>query len=404
MKKTLVMALAATTALSTGAFAEEITEFRIGILGGENAQDRMNSYQCLADYTTEVLGVETKLFAPADYNGVIQGLLGGTIDMAWLGASSYAATYLQDPDAVDPVLIKVNVDGSIGYHSIGFARIDSGIASLDDMEGKVFGFGDPNSTSGYLIPSIEIPQYKDGVTMESGEYFGEVKFTGGHEQTIVAVNNGDIDGGVTWADAQGNWEDGNNSGALRKAVDAGLVDMNEMVQIWKSNVIPEGPVVLRKALPDEVRATMTALVDGLHERDADCAYGVAAGDTLGFQPVTHDTYISIVEARKAKIGGYAISMPQPVALIRAAGISWGQYGGHFDHRRAAKRGQHPIELYGAGAPPQALWRSDAFDLCCAYGVGLQRGRRPQRGWVLGRAAPDRGLPCRCSVRSMGKTR
>ena len=302
MKKTLALAIAATTALSTGAFAQEITEFRIGILGGENAQDRMNSYQCLADYTTEALGVETKLFAPADYNGVIQGLLGGTIDMAWLGASSYAATYLQDPEAVEPVLIKVNLDGSVGYHSIGFARKDSGITSLDDMEGKVFGFGDPNSTSGYLIPSIEIPQYKDGITMESGEYFGEVRFTGGHEQTIVAVNNGDIDGGVTWADGQGNWEDGYNSGALRKAVDAGLVDMNDMVQIWKSNVIPEGPVVLRTALPEDVKATMVALVDGLYEADPDCAYGVAAGDTLGFQPVTHDMYTSIVAARQAVIG------------------------------------------------------------------------------------------------------
>ena len=105
---------------------------------------------------------------------MIQGLLGGNIDMASLGASSYAATYLQDPEAVEPVLIKVNIDSSVGYHSIGFARKDSGVTSLDDMEGKVFGFGDPNSTSGYLIPSIEIPQYKDGVTMESGEYFGEV--------------------------------------------------------------------------------------------------------------------------------------------------------------------------------------------------------------------------------------
>ena len=303
MKKTLAMALAATTALSTGALAQEITEFRIGILGGENAQDRMTSYSCLQDYAAKELGVEVKLFAPADYNGVIQGLLGGTIDMAWLGASAYAATFLQDPEAVEPVLVKVNIDGSIGYHSIGFARKDSGIASLDDMEGKVFGFGDPNSTSGYLIPSIEIPQYKDGISMESGQYFGEVKFTGGHEQTIVAVSNGDIDGGVTWADGQGNWEDGYNSGALRKAVDAGLVDMNDLVEIWKSKVIPEGPVVLRKALPAEVKATMTALVDGLHERDADCAYGVAAGDTLGFQPVTHDTYISVIEARKAKIGG-----------------------------------------------------------------------------------------------------
>jgi phosphonate transport system substrate-binding protein len=303
MKKTLALALAATTALATGATAQEITEFRIGILGGENAQDRLNSNQCLADYTTEVLGVETKLFAPADYNGVIQGLLGGTIDMAWLGASAYAATFLQDPEAVEPVLVKVNLDGSIGYHSIGFARKDSGITSLDDMEGKVFGFGDPNSTSGYLIPSIEIPQYKDGITMESGEYFGEVKFTGGHEQTIVAVNNGDIDGGVTWADGQGNWEDGYNSGALRKAVDAGLIDMNNLVEIWKSKVIPEGPIVLRKALPADVKEKMVALVDGLHERDVDCAYSVAAGETLGFQPVTHDTYLSVIEARKAKIGG-----------------------------------------------------------------------------------------------------
>ena len=301
MKKTLALALATTTALSAPAFAEDtISEFRIGILGGENAQDRLNSYSCLQDYTTELLGVETKLFAPADYNGVIQGLLGGTLDMAWLGGSAYAATYLQDPEAVEPVLVKVNMDGSIGYHSIGFARKDANVASLDDMKGKVFGFGDPNSTSGYLIPSIEIPQ-ATGASMESGDYFGEVKFTGGHEQTIVAVFNGDIDAGVTWADAQGDWEDGYNSGALRKAVDAGLVDMNEMVQIWKSAVIPEGPIVLRKALPADVREKMTTLMDGLHEKDQDCAYAVAAGETLGFQPVTHETYVSLIEARKAKV-------------------------------------------------------------------------------------------------------
>lgn len=67
------------------------------------------------------------------------------------------------------------------------------------MKGKRFGFGDPNSTSGYLIPSVEIPA-ATGAGMESGAYFGEVVFTGGHEQTIVAVNNGDVNGGVTWAD------------------------------------------------------------------------------------------------------------------------------------------------------------------------------------------------------------
>ncbi|HEV7255777.1 MAG TPA: phosphonate ABC transporter substrate-binding protein [Mesorhizobium sp.] len=298
MKKLVAAALAATV-LTFPAAAQDISEFRVGILGGENAQDRLNSHECLKTYTEEALGVPVKLFTPADYDGVIQGLLGGTIDMAWLGASAYAKAYLTDPEAVEVVLVKTNLDGSSTYHSIGFARKDSGIASLADVKGKRFGFGDPNSTSGYLIPSIEIPQ-ETGASMENGDYFGEVVFTGGHEQTIVAVANGDVDAGVTWADGQGAWEDGYNSGALRKAVDSGLVDMNDIVEIWKSKPIPEGPVVLRKALPQEVKTKMTELMAGLHARDAQCAYNVAAGDTAGFKPVTHEAYESIIAVREAQ--------------------------------------------------------------------------------------------------------
>ncbi|MGF1553388.1 MAG: phosphonate ABC transporter substrate-binding protein [Paracoccaceae bacterium] len=283
--------------------ADLIDEFNIGVLGGENAQDRMTANQCLADYASERLGVEVNVFTPADYNGVIQGLLGGSLDMAWLGASSYAAVYLQDPKAVEPVLVKTNLDGSYSYHSIGFARSDSDIESLEDMEGKVFGFGDPNSTSGYLIPSVEIPQAGEEITMEPGDYFQDVVFTGGHEQTIVAVSNGDIDGGVTWADGLGNWEDGYNSGALRKASDAGIVDMNDLVEIWRSKPIPEGPVVLRSALPREVKDEMVSLVGNLHSIDEDCAYSVAAGETAGFRPIGHDAYETIVEVRKREIGG-----------------------------------------------------------------------------------------------------
>ncbi len=300
MKKLLSLALA-TTALAAPALSQEaapITEFRIGLLGGENAQDRLNSNECLRAYAEEALGVPVSLFAPADYNGVIQGLIGGTLDMAWLGASAYAAVYVEDPEAVEPVLVKTNLDGSFTYHSIGFARADSGITSLADMEGKVFGFGDPNSTSGYLIPLVEIPQ--EGYSMTPGEYFADVVFTGGHEQTIVAVANGDIDAGVTWADGLGDWEDGYNSGALRRAVDAGLVDMNDLVQIWISKPIPEGPVVLRQALPEDVKATMIALVQGLHEADPECAYGVAAGETAGFSPIGHEAYESIIAVRLAQ--------------------------------------------------------------------------------------------------------
>ena len=300
--KTLLAAALATSALVAPAFAgghgAAITGFNICILGGENAQDRLTSNECMRAYTEETLGVPTQIFTPADYDGCIQGMLGGTIDLVWFGASAYAKMYLTDAEAGEPILVKTNLDGSYAYHSVGFARKDSGITSLADMKGKKFGFGDPNSTSGFLIPKIEIPQ-ATGASMESGDYFGEVVFTGGHEQTIVAVKNGDVDAGVTWADGLGNWEDGYNSGALRKASDSGIIDMNDIVEIWKSKPIPEGPITIRKALPQDVKDKVTALIASMHEKDPQCAYNIAAGETAGFRPIGHDAYETIVAVRKA---------------------------------------------------------------------------------------------------------
>lgn len=296
--KTLALALAVTTALTSAVSAQEITGFNIGILGGENAQDRMTSNECFRAKMEEALGVPVKIFTPADYDGVIQGLLGGTLDYAWLGASGYAKIYLTDPEAVEVKLTKQNMDGSTGYYSIGFARADSGITSIEDAKGKSFAFADPNSTSGYLVPAAEL-------TAKLGkldEYFSEVKMSGGHEQTIVGVANGDFAAGVSWADGLGNWEDGYNSGAFRKAADAGLVDMNNLVEIWKSALIPEGPMVVRKALPQDVKDKVTQLTADLWETDPECAYGVAAGEAKDFVPVEHSAYDGILAARKLQEG------------------------------------------------------------------------------------------------------
>ena len=292
--KTLLSLLAATTMLAGAAQAQEIKEFNIGILGGENAQDRMTSNECYRAAIETALGVPVKVFTPADYDGVIQGLLGGTLDMAWLGASAFAKIYLTDAKAVDLALTKQNVDGSTGYYSIAFARKDSGITKLEDAKGKVFAFAEPNSTSGYLVPAAELTETYGDLK----QYFAEVKFSGGHEQTIVGVANGDFAAGVSWADGLGNWEDGYNSGAFRKAADAGLVDMNDLVELWKSKPIPEGPMVVRAALPQDVKDKVTQLTADLHETDKDCAYGVAAGEAKDFIPVTLDAYQGVIAARK----------------------------------------------------------------------------------------------------------
>ena len=299
MKK-LAIALVASTAMTGAAFAEShaITEFNIGILGGENAQDRLTSNECFRAKVEVALGVPVKIFTPADYDGVIQGLLGGTIDYAGLGASAYAKIYLTDPEAVDVTLTTQNVDGSTGYYSIGFAKKDSGITDMATAKGKSFAFADPNSASGYLVPAAELTASLGKLE----EYFSEVKFSGGHEQTIVGVANGDFASGVSWADGLGNWEDGYTNGAFRKAADSGLVDMNTIVEIWRSKLIPNGPFVVRRSLPQDVKDKVNVIVDTMWETDKDCAYAMAAGEAKDFIPVTHEEFLGVVDARKLQEG------------------------------------------------------------------------------------------------------
>lgn len=296
--------LAATAMISTAAtpiFAEShgaaITEFRIGILGGENEADRLANNECLIDRYEALLGVPVKLFPAADYAGVIEGLLGGTLDYAELGSSGYAAVYLENPDAVEPIATTVQLDGATGYHSVLVSRADSDIDTLDDMAGKVLGFADPNSTSGYLVPSVALPE--QGYVIE--DFFGSTVFSGGHEQNVLAVLNGDVDGGVTWTSGVGEWEDGYTSGNLRKMVDKGLLDMNDLQLLWTSPIIPNGPLVLRTTLPQEIKDMVTESMMAMPEDDPDCFYAAQGGEYAGLVRVDQAFYATIIAARKAKI-------------------------------------------------------------------------------------------------------
>ena len=278
---TFLAAVAATVAFSGAAVAQDkdlgIEEFRVGLLGGENEQDRLQNTACMKERFEALLGVPVKVFPAADYAGVIEGLLGGTLDYAYLGSSGFAAVYLENPDAVTPILTRRQTDGAVGYYSVLVSRVDSGIESLDDMKGRKLGYADPNSTSGFLIPSVEFEQA--GINVD--EYFESATFSGGHEQNVLAVLNGDVDGGVTWTSHVGEYEDGFTSGNLRKMVDKGLLDMNDIQIIWKSNIITNGPVVLRNGLPEQVALSVKGSLLTMPLEDPDCFRSAFGGEYTG---------------------------------------------------------------------------------------------------------------------------
>lgn len=301
MLKKILLATVAILAVSTQAYAQDRADFRIGILGGENEADRLRSFECLIDHVKTDMGFEkVSLFPAADYDGVIQGLLGGTLDYAELGASGYAKTYLQNPDAVEPILTTIQTDGSTGYHSVMVARRDSGMTSLEDMKGKKLGFADPDSTSGFLIPSVTLP---DAIGMEIKDFFAETGFGGGHENLVLEVVKGTFDAGTTWASGVGDWDEGYTSGNLHKMVDKGILDMDDLVELWKSPLIPNGPIVVRSTLDDDAKSKFKTMLMGLPQADPDCFASIQGGTYNGYTEVNADFYKAIIDARRSLIGG-----------------------------------------------------------------------------------------------------
>ncbi|NJO38665.1 MAG: phosphonate ABC transporter substrate-binding protein [Rhizobiales bacterium] len=268
--------------------------FRIGILGGENEADRLKNHACWQEIVEKEFGVPVELYPAADYAGVIQGLIAGNLEAAELGSSAYAGLYLQAADAVEPLVTYKQVDGSTGYYSVLYVKSGSPYQSVDDLEGKTLAFADPNSTSGYLVPSYELK--KQGYDPE--KFFSQANFAGGHEQGVVAVLNDQYDAGVTWSSMVGDPAEGYSNGNLHKMVEKGVLDMKDLRILWQSELITNGPVVIRKSLPEELKTAYEDLLLDLPKRDQECFFNISGGEAMEYVPIEHDFYNKTIEMRR----------------------------------------------------------------------------------------------------------
>jgi phosphonate transport system substrate-binding protein len=297
----ILMATIAIATVAGQAYAQDVKVLRIGLDGGENEADQVRRTECVKPGLIAATGVsEVQIFPSPNYNGVIQGLLGGTIDMAMMGASSYASIYLKDPNAVTPVLTTKQEDGSNGYYSIMVARKDSGIKTLADAKGKKLGFADPDSTSGYLVPNVSLP--KD-IGMPVKQFFSETGFGGGHENLVLGVLDKKFDVGTTFGSATGDWAQGYTSGNLHIMVSKGLLDMDDIVQVWKSPLIPNGPLMVSNKLPSDIQKKVTAYFAELPKTDKGCFESFTGGGYVDWTAVDQSFYQTIIDARKSVIGG-----------------------------------------------------------------------------------------------------
>ena len=160
-------------------------EAQIILEGGEDIARRLH----------KLTGLHFKTSITTSYAAVIEAMGAGKVDIGWLATFSYVlAKQKYDVD----LLTTVVRFGSPFYRVKIITSVDSGIQTLDDLQGKKFAFVDAASTSGHLYPKTLL--LSKGLNPD--RLFAQSRFAGSHNAVILSVLKGKVDAGATYDDAR----------------------------------------------------------------------------------------------------------------------------------------------------------------------------------------------------------
>lgn len=276
----------------------QVKELRIGITGPENAAARMGRLDRYIALLKERLGIPVSFVQASDYAGIVQAMASKQIELAVVGASAYASMYDETGGNVEPLVTNREIDGSTGYYAALFVRADSPFKTLQDLKGRSVAYPDPNSTSGYLFPRAFLR--KRGI--DPDRFFGRSGFAGGHNQTVVAVLHRQYDAGITWTSGVGDPKEGYSRGTFRIMALAKPpeLDVKDIRVVELFGPIPNGPTVVRKDLPQELKDMLRGILTTLHYVDHETFVSLTGGEGQGYVPVPHEFYDQVIEFRQAE--------------------------------------------------------------------------------------------------------
>jgi phosphonate transport system substrate-binding protein len=184
------------------------------------------------------------------------------------------------------VVLKSERKGSPFYYAAIITRDDSGIKRLEDLRGKTFAFGDPLSTSANVFPRKMF--HEQGI--DPVRDFKQILYSGGHDATVLAVLNGKVDAGATYA----NSPDGKDTAWMRYLKDP--EDVKKIRAIAFSEPIPADNLVINGNLDDGVARKIEEIFLEL-SRDAKGKKMLRDLYQIdGFVPATDKDYDSVRQA------------------------------------------------------------------------------------------------------------
>jgi phosphonate transport system substrate-binding protein len=279
----------------TGALAQECKDpatLVFSIIPTEETTQELDIYAPLLAKLKEKTGKSIEFFMPTSYASVIEGMVNGWVHIGVHGPNSYVLAKEKDP-ALEVFATYTKTKGHFqeegpGYRAVLLVRADSKFDSIESLKGSVVGLADPASTSGNLLPRMVFGD-QIGTGPELEKYFSKVVYTGGHDQSALAVKEGRVDDAFV------------ATHRLDNVIDRGLANTEDYRVLWQSDVIPQDPMVYRGDLCEPVKAAIREAFLTLHEDANSKPFfdGIKSTKFVAMKDGDYDIIRKLVEAEKA---------------------------------------------------------------------------------------------------------
>lgn len=275
------LAAAALAAAVLPLHAEMPKEINFGIISTDSSAALKSRWQPVLDDMAARTGMKVNAFFATDYAGVIEAMRFKKVDVAWFGNKSAM-------EAVDraggEIFAQTRKPDGDGYYSLLITNAKSPYKTFDDVlkHGKEinFGIGDPNSTSGFLVPSYYVFALNH---IDPKTHFKSVR-SANHETNLQAVLNNQIEVAT------------NNTEQMYVLEKNHPERLKDVRILWKSPLIPSDPIVWRKDLDsqakDKIKAFFYAYGTGANGK-AEQERLLAIQEWIGFKPSSDAQLIPI---------------------------------------------------------------------------------------------------------------
>jgi len=294
MKLFAAVAFAAT--LAAPAAAQGLKEINFGIISTEASSNLKTVWQPYLDAMAKATGLKVNGFYATDYAGVIEAQRFGKVHVAWYGNKS--AMEAVDRAGGEVFAQSVDADGNPGYWSHLLVHAESPYEKLEDVlkcdKALDFGNGDPNSTSGFLVPNTYVFAAKN---IDPKDCFKTVRGAS-HEANAMAVANKQVHVAT-----------GNNEN-LRRLEKTAPEARKRIKVIWTSPLIPSDPLVWRSDLDPEVKAKVYTFVMsyGRLGRPEEVAAARKVLASLGWAPFRPSSNAQLYPIRQLELNKEALKV------------------------------------------------------------------------------------------------